>query len=73
MTDSEILRRIESFCLTKPDGKKVNSVPRTTRLSWLQGYRRLMKEGREDEALALKPVVHKKPGAKPVFTPEVGF
>lgn len=57
MTDSDILRHITTFCLTRgAEGKQINSVARTTKLTWIKNYRALMKEGRQDEALALKPV-----------------
>jgi hypothetical protein len=71
-TDAQILSRITSYCSVQAgDGRAINKVPRTTRLSWIKKYKELARRGRVAEALDLDAVTRKARGCKPVFPPEV--
>ena len=70
--DSEINHYITLYCLTKGSaGKRINVIPRETRLTWIRVHRELKKDGRGNEALMLARRNYKRRGPKPVFTPEV--
>lgn len=69
---SDIVNRITTYCCGRgPEGKRIYSIPPTTKRTWVEKFIKLMKEGKEEVALGLVTDASKKRGPKPVLSVEV--
>lgn len=69
---AELVKRVESECIVGgEEGAYLNSIPLSTRRTWVARFLLLHEQGRQREAACLTPLKHAKRGPKPVFTPEV--
>lgn len=67
----DLVRRVDLFCVSKPEGNAILRIPRSTKRTWTGQYLKRLKMQGQRVAEGLSPPKYKRRGSKPVFTPEV--